>query len=63
MITIPLFLVGALALSFIAWGFISFGIAVVFFFGEDTAFVKSSIVSAFIVLCFWLVYSGIIIFK
>ena len=41
MITISLFLVEALALSFIAWGFLSFGIAIVFFFGEDTAFIKS----------------------
>lgn len=63
MITISFFLVATVALSFIVWCVLSLGIAVVFLWGDDTAFIKAPIISAFIVLCFWLAYSGVVVFK
>ena len=63
MITIPLFLVAAIALSLLALFFLTLGIAFFFFWGDDTAFIKAPIISVFCVLLFWLVYSGVVVFK
>lgn len=63
MITIPLFLVAAISCSLLAWFLLTLFIAVVFMLGDDKAFVIAPIISAFCVLFFWLVYSGVVVFK
>lgn len=63
MITIPLFLISSVALSLLVWFLLTGFIAIFAFWGKDDELILAPIISAFCVLFFWLVYSGVVVFK
>lgn len=63
MITIPLFLVSAATFSILAWFLLTGLIAVFVFWGKDDELILAPIISAFCVLFFWIIYSGVVVFK
>lgn len=63
MITIPLFLVSSVTLSLLVWLLLTGLIAVFAFWGKDEELILAPIISAFCVLFFWIIYSGVVVFK
>lgn len=63
MITIPLFLVLSVTLSLLVWLLLTGLIAVFAFWGKDEELILAPIISAFCILFFWTIYSGVVVFK